>query len=197
MTASVLPTSLTVAGFAGTGGSLNLTVANGSVTSQAFPVNVGVHNPLVSPSAARRFLEQAAFGPDARRRRPRADHRLPGMDQRAACHAWISNYNPLLNTARAAYPIFPDQRGHQCGSTAAARRVRSQPDFRHLDHQGDLESGHDSLQQMLINDAFTNYRQILGDVTLSPAMGDYLDMANNAKANPAAGTRPTRTTRAR
>jgi len=34
---------------------------------------------------------------------------------------------------------------------------------------------------MLINDAFTNYRQILGDVTLSPGMGEYLDMANNAK----------------
>src|ERR1019366_7654200 len=43
-------------------------------------------------------------------------------------------------------------------------------------------------QQMLINDAFTNYRKILGDVTLSPGMGLYLDMANNAKANPAAGT---------
>ncbi len=43
-------------------------------------------------------------------------------------------------------------------------------------------------EQMLINDAFTNYRQIIGDVTLSPGMGNYLDMANNAAANPAAGT---------
>ena len=41
---------------------------------------------------------------------------------------------------------------------------------------------------MLLADAFTNYRQIMGDVTLSPAMGQYLDMANNAMANPAAGT---------
>ena len=43
-------------------------------------------------------------------------------------------------------------------------------------------------EQMLANDAFTNYRQILGDVTLSGPMGGYLDMANNAAANPAAGT---------
>ena len=43
-------------------------------------------------------------------------------------------------------------------------------------------------EQLLINDAFTNYRKILGDVTLNPAMGEYLDMANNAKADPAAGT---------
>ncbi len=39
-------------------------------------------------------------------------------------------------------------------------------------------------QNMLLADAFTNYRQIMADVTLSPAMGQYLDMANNAKANP-------------
>ena len=43
-------------------------------------------------------------------------------------------------------------------------------------------------QNMLLADAFTNYRQIMGDVTLSPAMGQYLDMANNAKADPATGS---------
>lgn len=36
-------------------------------------------------------------------------------------------------------------------------------------------------QQLLANDAFTNYRQILYDVTLSPMMGHYLNMANNNK----------------
>ena len=38
-------------------------------------------------------------------------------------------------------------------------------------------------EQMLMADAFTNYRQIMGDVTLSPTMGQYLDMANNAMGN--------------
>jgi len=41
---------------------------------------------------------------------------------------------------------------------------------------------------LLENDAFTNYRQILQDVTLSPAMGHYLDMVNNDKPNPTTGT---------
>jgi uncharacterized protein (DUF1800 family) len=45
-------------------------------------------------------------------------------------------------------------------------------------------------QQMLLQDAFANYRQILQDVTLSPVMGDYLNMANNNKGNPAAGISP-------
>ena len=45
-------------------------------------------------------------------------------------------------------------------------------------------------QNMLLNDAFGNYRQLLEDVTLSPVMGRYLDMANNDKGNAALGTSP-------
>ena len=40
---------------------------------------------------------------------------------------------------------------------------------------------------MLANDAFGNFRQLLQDVTLSPTMGNYLNMLHNAKANPAKG----------
>jgi uncharacterized protein (DUF1800 family) len=35
--------------------------------------------------------------------------------------------------------------------------------------------------------AFGNFRQLLDDVTLSPAMGNYLDMVNNDKPNPVTG----------
>lgn len=38
-----------------------------------------------------------------------------------------------------------------------------------------------SYQQMLLDNAFVNYRTLLERVTLSPAMGDYLDMVNNDK----------------
>ncbi len=43
-------------------------------------------------------------------------------------------------------------------------------------------------QQMLLNDAFGTYHQLLKDVTLSPAMGHFLDMVNNDK--PSATTSP-------
>ena len=36
-------------------------------------------------------------------------------------------------------------------------------------------------QQMLLDNAFVNYRQLIERVTLHPAMGDYLDMVNNDK----------------
>ena len=42
-------------------------------------------------------------------------------------------------------------------------------------------------QQLLLDDAFANYRTLLNDVTLSPAMGHYLDMVNNNKAGRGGG----------
>ncbi len=45
-------------------------------------------------------------------------------------------------------------------------------------------------QQTLLNDAFGNYRTLLQDVTLSPAMGLFLNMVNNAKGNVAKNTHP-------
>jgi uncharacterized protein (DUF1800 family) len=45
-------------------------------------------------------------------------------------------------------------------------------------------------ENMLLNDAFGNYRALLQDVTLSPVMGTYLNVVNNAKPDPANGTTP-------
>jgi len=45
-------------------------------------------------------------------------------------------------------------------------------------------------QNMFAKDAFGNYYDLLKDVTLSPVMGNYLDMVNNDKPNPANGTEP-------
>ena len=45
-------------------------------------------------------------------------------------------------------------------------------------------------QQMLRDRALGSYHDLLLGVTLSPVMGDYLDMANNNKSNAAAGTDP-------
>ena len=43
---------------------------------------------------------------------------------------------------------------------------------------------------VLCRDAFANYRQLLEDVTLNPAMGAYLNMLHNAKGDPVKGTHP-------
>lgn len=43
---------------------------------------------------------------------------------------------------------------------------------------------------VLASDAFANYRKLLEDVTLNPAMGAYLNMLHNGKGDPAKGTHP-------
>ena len=45
-------------------------------------------------------------------------------------------------------------------------------------------------QNVLLRDALGNYRTLLEDVTLSPTMGHYLDMANSDETNPANRHRP-------
>jgi uncharacterized protein (DUF1800 family) len=45
-------------------------------------------------------------------------------------------------------------------------------------------------QNLLLKDALGNYRTLLQDVTLSPVMGRYLDMANSDKTNAQNGTVP-------
>ncbi len=179
--------TITVSGFAGPASSANLTVANGPVVSQPFVVPIGVQNPQVSASAARRFLEQAAFGPTP----AEAAH-----VQTIGFQAWlaeqfampaISNYNAVSGSQGGLPAAFlanavtnPDQLRQRVAFALSEIFVTS---ITKLIWNGDVIP----YQEMLIGDAFTNYRQILGDVTLSPAMGRYLDMANNAKANPAKG----------
>jgi uncharacterized protein (DUF1800 family) len=45
-------------------------------------------------------------------------------------------------------------------------------------------------ENLLLRDALGNYRTLLQDVTLSPVMGHYLDMANSAETNAQNGTVP-------
>jgi uncharacterized protein (DUF1800 family) len=182
------PASITVSGFAGPASSGNLTVANGAVVSQPFAVPIGVQNPQVSASAARRFLEQAAFGPTP------AD---AAHVQTIGFQAWlaeqfampvVSNYNAVTGNQSGLPPAFlanavtnPDQLRQRVAFALSQIFVVS---ITKLIWNGDVIP----YEQMLLGDAFTTYRKILGDVTLSPGMGEYLDMANNAKANLAAGT---------
>jgi uncharacterized protein (DUF1800 family) len=179
---------ISMSGFAGPASSANLTVSNGPVASQPFVVQIGVQNPQVSASAARRFLEQAAFGPTP----TEAAH-----VQTIGYQAWlqeqlsmpvISNYNAVQGSQSGLPAAFlanavtnADQLRQRVAFALSEIFVTS---INKLIWNGDVIP----YQQMLMADAFTSYRQILGDVTLSPAMGQYLDMANHAKANPAAGT---------
>lgn len=182
VTQYVSPTTLTASGLASQNGQCNMAVANGPVNSLPYPVQTGLTNPLVSASAARRFLQQAAFGPTS----AEAQH-----VQQAGLSAWIDEQAggpPVSN-----YQITSNQGGMPqrflTNSAMNSDQLRQKIAFAYsqifvtslvkLIWTQDMAP----YQEMLLGDAFANFRKLLADVTLHPSMGYYLDMANNAKAN--------------
>jgi uncharacterized protein (DUF1800 family) len=148
-----------------------------------------------------RFLEQATFGPtDAETERVRS----MGMS------AWIDDQfntaptgypvyppvpdNPLTtctgNCQRDNYSMYPMQRQFFTNALYGADQLRQRVAY--ALHSLVVTSGFDlpnpswsgPYQSTIYQDAFGNYRQLLGDITLNAAMGDYLNMDTSTKNNP-------------
>jgi uncharacterized protein (DUF1800 family) len=180
--------ALTVTGFYGQSGAANITVANGSLVSKAFPVNVGVKNALASAAAARRFLEQGAFGPTPTDATLVQTIGMQGWLNQQFNMPQVSNYDTITSTTEGMPQHFitmavtnPDQLRQRVAFALSQIYVTS---LNKLIFNGDMVL----FQNMLLADSFSNYRQIMEHVTLSTAMGEYLDMANNAKADPSVGS---------
>lgn len=159
-----------------------------SATLALGQANAAVANPKPTTSAASRFLQQAAFGPDAK---SLADVQALGFS------AWIDEQFALDSSK---WSPIPDPAKDAKGNT----QLRNVQDSFFLN----AVNGQDQLRQrvafalgqiwvvsnvklmpeamvpylrLLQKDAFSTYDQIMLDVTLSPAMGHYLDMVNNNK----------------
>ena len=182
-------TSLAVSGFAATTGQVSLIVSNGTAASAPLAVQVGNPNSLVTAAAARRFLEQAAFGPTPTDAANVQALGFQGWLNQQFAMAPVSNYNNQANSSQGGVAsqflanavTNPDQLRQKVSFALSQILVTS--------YLTDIwNTTMIPYEQMLMADSFTNYRQILGDVTLAPAMGQYLNMANNAMGNPATGT---------
>ncbi len=144
--------------------------------------------------AAARFLEQAAFGPTAS---------SVAEVQALGFSAWIDAQMALPSSQ---WSVIPDPSVNTAGNTSL--RPAQDAFFTNA------VNGKDQLRQrvafalaqiwvisgvklapeaivpylrLLQKDAFTTYDQLMYDVTLSPAMGHYLDMVNNNKPTPGHG----------
>jgi uncharacterized protein (DUF1800 family) len=177
------------------GGLLAFHVKNpdpGGSTSGLSVIPVGSANPKVSYLAAARFLEQASWGPDAA---SIAHVQDIGFD------AWI--------TEQMAAPISLYKSSNDSSDTLVKQQseffvhaMRGQDQLRQrvafalsqIFVVSGLKTGEPRqmvpYQNMLLQDAFGTYLNALHDVTLSPTQGVYLDMVNNDKADPTAGTAP-------
>jgi uncharacterized protein (DUF1800 family) len=103
---------------------------------------------------------------------------------------------PASYCARDNYTLFPLQREFFRNAIMAPDQLRQRVAF--ALSQILVTSGTDigqayamqRYQQLLADLAFDNFRNVLTRVTLSPVMGNYLDMANNAKADARTGIEP-------
>ena len=103
---------------------------------------------------------------------------------------------PTSYCARDNYTLFQLQREFFRNAVAAPDQLRQRVAF--ALSQILVTSGTDinqayamqRYQQILVDLAFDNFRNVLVQVTLSPAMGNYLDMVNNQKPNPNTGVEP-------
>ena len=160
---------------------MNLVVTNSTVSSLPFSLQRGP-DALVSINAARHFLQQAAFGPTSAEAANVQQLGFQGWLNQQYAMGKITNYNGI--GSQNGFSTFfltsavnqPDQLRQRVAFALSQITVTSL-------NKNIWTTTTAPFEEMLMSDAFTNYRQILSDVTLAPAMGQFLDMANNPKAN--------------
>ncbi len=182
-TTFVSSTSLTATGTAApvVGALMPITIVNpGSISSLPVSVKLVQSNALIPYASAFHFLEQATFGPT-----PAAIDHL----QQIGYSQWfteqfsepISPFTPNApDIAQLQSDLFynaltgPDQLRQRVVLALSELFVIS--GFKVW--QG---SSFEPYLQILQQDAFGNFYNLMNDVTLSPSMGYYLDVANNVK----------------
>jgi uncharacterized protein (DUF1800 family) len=166
-------------------------LAYGQTTSPPLPAA-----PKITARAAARLLDQASWG---------ATPSAVAEVQNAGINGWLTAQFQLNTSTLPDQPMF-------------TANGKNNSDFRPLESAffENALNGKDQLRQrvafalseiwvvsavqmnrayafpawyhILSDNAFGNYRDIIKAVSLSPAMGFYLNMANNRKGNPAKGT---------
>lgn len=193
-TTFISSTSLSASGTSTVAGTATVEVINpgtGSATSNVLQVQVGNGNSNVTAAAAARLLEQSTFGP------------TPALIQHVQQVGMQAFLNEQFGATASTYPTPTSSQDISVvkqrfftnaltGQDQLRQRVAwalAQIFVVSKQKIGD-PTAFSAWMNMLQKDAFANYATLLNDVTLSPTMGNYLDMANNDKPNPNSGTQP-------
>ncbi len=200
--------------------SVDYTVFSNSSSFGYIPEGLAMCSPLSAAQVradATRLLRQASFGPtEAEADRVATMGVDAWLNEQLALpvsgypvYAWMPANRPDTCVDDRTQPLRPDSFCARDNYTLFPLQVQffrdalSQPDqlrqrVAFALSQIMVTSGVDNsrnyamrhYQQIFRDRAFGNFYDLLLAVTLSPVMGDYLDMVNNNKSNPAAGTDP-------
>jgi hypothetical protein len=146
----------------------------------------------VPAAEAARFLEQASFGPDAA---------SIARVQQLGLEGWLEDQfrtpiTPYQRPAAIGLGLTPLQSRFFSNAVHAPDQLRQRVAF--ALGQIWVVSGTEANRpeklvpylDILQRHAFGSFFALMRDITLNPAMGEYLDMVNNDKADPARGIRP-------
>ncbi len=172
-------------------GSVAVEVTNpdpGSASSNGVSAQV-VGTISIGASVADRFLEQTTFGPTSQ---------LVTQVQYSGLQGFLTQQyglpvSPYPDPAADETSLGPLQQRFFVQAITAPDQLRQRVAFalsQIFVIGGDKvtdPTGYTNYLRLLEADSFTNYRQIMNDVTLSPAMGHWLDMVNNGKPNTSQG----------
>jgi uncharacterized protein (DUF1800 family) len=151
----------------------------------------------ITRAEAARFLKQASFGPD--------NAQLERVLQ-LGYPAWIDEQMAITPTSHlaglAAYGTAPTQADRQevwlrtavtAPDQLRQRMAYALSQIMVISERSDLGGVPDAIasyNDLLLRDAFGNFRTLMEDVTLHPAMGRYLSMLGNRKPDAALNIRP-------
>jgi len=173
--------------------SLNVVVDNPAPgASNSITLTIPITYFSTTATAAARFLDQSSFGPTAATIQ---QVQILGID------AYLKAQFATPTTTLAAIPTSPlpavclaNNTPYPCAESEWWTAAITGPDqlrqriafaFSEMfvvSTQSVPGQGIPAFHNMLANDAFTNFSTIMHDVTVSPAMGTYLNMLNSAKA---------------
>ena len=183
---------------------MSILTAGTAVFSFFAVASTGVAAKAPTASEAARFLNQSSFGPTSalisqvqkkgfagfltQQFSTPATATLPRVDQTiAALPAGTDPSNPDFQEAWWYTVVTaPDQLRQRVALALSEIMVVSANGNSMYQHPEAMATYWDLLAQ----NAFGNFRQLLENVTLNPAMGDFLDMVHNDKPNPRRNTSP-------
>jgi hypothetical protein len=186
-------------------GVLCAALAAGGAVAQSPKTTPPPATPLIATDDAVRFLEQATFGPTSG---------LIGRVQEFGVKGYLEQEFSTPMTPFPDLPVFPSDSSVGCPTGSDPNCFRDNYTMYPLQVRFFLNAlyADDQLRQrvafalhqifvvsgvaieqpssmspylnVLVRNAFGNFRQLLWDMTLNPAMGDYLDMVNNDRSSP-------------
>ena len=164
------------------GASYTVVVSNAEGTVSAAATLTVSSAQGVTQAGAVRFLEQSSFGPTSAQ--------VGQVQQMGLAPFLTSQFSAPMSTypdpASTITSLLPTEQVFFTNALTDADQLRQRVAFALSEiwvTSGFTvpPQGMAPYMRLLLQDAFVNYRTLMNDVTLSPAMGRYLDMVNNDK----------------